>query len=158
MLHIVLHQPEIPPNTGNIGRLCASNDLEMHLVKPLGFELSDKYLKRAAMDYWMSLKYKIHEDWEGLLEHFGEEANYWFFTTKAQKSFWSANFAANDILVFGSETKGLPATILNSQPQKCLKIPMLGHSYRSLNLSTSVGIASYEALRQVSLTTVGLTS
>ncbi|MFN5538683.1 MAG: tRNA (cytidine(34)-2'-O)-methyltransferase [Candidatus Melainabacteria bacterium] len=151
MLDIVLYQPEIPPNTGNIGRLCVSNDLRLHLVEPLGFEISDKQLKRSGMDYWQYLNLTIHKDWNELISFFGESRNYWFFTTKTEKSFWSAEFQENDILVFGPETRGLPEELLNQNPQRCLTIPMLGKHKRSLNLSTSAGVAVYEALRQISL-------
>ena len=149
MLQIVLYQPEIPPNTGNIGRLCVANDLKLHLVEPLGFEINDKYLKRSGMDYWQYLNLKIHKNWQALKTDLGDENNYWFFTTKAQTAHWSVKFSENDILVFCPETRGLPAEILNENQNNCLLIPMFGEYKRSLNLSTSVGIATYEALRQI---------
>ncbi len=151
MLNIVLYQPEIPPNTGNIGRLCVSNDLKLHLVEPLGFELSDKYLLRAGMDYWKYLDLTIHKSFDELKNSLGEEYNYWFFSSKAKKSLWSANFTKNDVLVFGPETRGLPKEILEPNEAHCLQIPMHGEKHRSLNLSVSVGIATYEAIRQITL-------
>lgn len=151
MLEIVLYQPEIPPNTGNIGRLCVSNDLNLHLIEPLGFEITDKYLRRSGMDYWQYLNLKIHKSWQDLKSFLGANRNYWFFTTKAQKSHWLNRFDKNDVLVFGPETRSLPLEILQENPNNCLLIPMFGQHKRSLNLSTSVGIASYEALRQIQI-------
>jgi tRNA (cytidine/uridine-2'-O-)-methyltransferase len=150
VLNIVLYEPEIPPNTGNIGRLCVSNNLKLHLIEPLGFEISDKYLKRSGMDYWKYLDLKIHKDWSSLRQFLGiHNKNYWFFTTKASISYWSVQFQAEDILVFGPETRGLPKSLLEANLDNCLSIPMLGNYTRSLNLATSVGIAAYEALRQL---------
>ncbi len=149
MLQIVLYQPEIPPNTGNIGRLCVSNDLKLHLIKPFGFQIDDKHLRRSGLDYWEHLNYQIHESWQNFLLSVGPEINMWFFTTKSNKNFWSVSFKENDFLVFGPETRGLPNEILQIQPENNLVIPMTGSNKRSLNLSTSVGIATYEALRQL---------
>jgi len=151
MIDIVLYEPEIPPNTGNIGRLCASNQLCLHLVEPLGFKISNSYLKRAGLDYWNFLDFKIHPSWSDLKKHLGEERNYWFFTTKATKSYWSTKFMRKDVLVFGPETRGLPKSLIEANFQNALLIPMFAKQKRSLNLSTSVGIATYEALRQIKL-------
>jgi len=149
-LQIVLYQPEIPFNTGNIGRLCVSNDLSLHLIKPLGFSLDDKYLKRAGLDYWQYLDLKIHESFEELQEYLGKNRNYWYLTTKTQKAYWDIQFTSNDVLVFGQETRGLPSELLAENQTNCLRIPMYSEkNSRSLNLSTSVGIVLYEALRQL---------
>lgn len=149
MLEIVLYEPEIPPNTGNIGRLCVSNDLRLHLVEPLGFSLSDKQLKRSGLDYWDKLQLKVHKNWQALKDFLGPARNYYYFTTKAQQAYWSVKFQKDDVLVFGPETRGLPQSLLDENKESCLLIPMLGSTYyRSLNLSTCAGIAIYEALRQ----------
>ncbi|MDJ0625931.1 MAG: tRNA (cytidine(34)-2'-O)-methyltransferase [Candidatus Caenarcaniphilales bacterium] len=149
MIEIVLYQPEIPPNTGNIGRLCVCNDLRLHLIQPLGFSIEDKYLKRSGMDYWQHLKLNVHESFDALRKNLGFERKYWFFTTKAKSSIWETSFAKDDVLVFGPETRGLPAEILQQNQNYQVLIPMLSTNKRSLNLATSVGIASYEALRQI---------
>lgn len=150
MLNIVLFQPEIPQNTGNIGRLCVCNGLTLHLIKPLGFEITDKQLKRSGLDYWQYLKLEIHENWQEFYLN-KEKARFWFLTTKASKTLWEANFQENDYLVFGPETKGLPPE-LRSNSENSILIPMFSSDYkRSLNLSTSAGIVAYEALRQIKL-------
>jgi tRNA (cytidine/uridine-2'-O-)-methyltransferase len=151
MLNIVLFQPEIPQNTGNIGRVCVCNDLHLHLIKPLGFEISDKQLKRSGLDYWKNLKLTVHDDWESFLSSIPPERRLWMLTTKAKQIHWQAKFLQNDYLVFGPETKGLPLELIQNNIDRCLKIPMLSkENARSLNLSTSVGIVTYEALRQIS--------
>ena len=153
MLDIVLYEPEIPPNTGNIGRLCVANNLRLHLIKPLGFELNDKYLKRAGMDYWQYLDFTIHVNWSALCSCLGVNKTYWFFSTKGRKTYWQPSYQVNDVLVFGPETRGLPVNLLKNNSLNTVCIPMFGDKQRSLNLSTSVGIASYEALRQIKLIT-----
>ncbi len=149
-LEIVLYEAEIPWNTGNIGRLCVANSLNLHLVKPLGFSLEDKFLKRAGLDYWQFINLKIHENWQALKDFLGQNKNYYFFSKKAEKVFWDADFKEGDILVFGPETRGLPDYILEEHKENCLSIPILNSStVRSLNLSSSVSIAVYEAMRKI---------
>lgn len=146
MFNIVLVEPEIPQNTGNIARTCAATGCVLHLVKPLGFEISDKYLKRAGLDYWQYVQVKI---WENVEELFAAYPNgkFYFFTTKGRHRHDEAHFCEGDFLVFGKETKGLPEELLIKHEQTCVRIPMLG-DLRSLNLSNSVAIAVYEGLRQ----------
>lgn len=146
MFNIVLVEPEIPQNTGNIARTCAATGCVLHLVKPLGFEISDKYLKRAGLDYWQYVQVKI---WENVEELFAAYPNgkFYFFTTKGRHRHDEAHFSEGDFLVFGKETKGLPEELLIKHEQTCVRIPMLG-DLRSLNLSNSVAIAVYEGLRQ----------
>jgi len=149
MLHVVLVEPEIPPNTGNIARLCLAAGARLHLVEPLGFSLDEKALHRAGMDYWHLCDVKC---WRSLTElqcaHVG--ARFFFFTTKALKVYWDTSFQDGDFLVFGRESRGLPETLLQAHAESCLKIPMTAEA-RSLNLATSVGIALYEAKRQISV-------
>ena len=146
MFNVVLVEPEIPQNTGNIARTCAATGGTLHLVKPLGFEVSDKYLKRAGLDYWQYVEVKIWENFEQLQAAY-PEGNFWYFTTKGRKTHVDAHLSRGDFLVFGKETKGLPEELLIRHPESCLRIPMLGE-LRSLNLSNSVAIAVYEGLRQ----------
>ena len=150
MIEVVLYEPEIPSNTGNIGRLCVSNNLRLHLIEPLGFSLDDKHLKRSGLDYWPHLDLQVHKNWSALISALGAGKNYYLFTTKATKSFWSVKFKPEDVLVFGPETRGLPKSLLDEHKENCLKIPMLGAKHcRSLNLASSASIAVYEALRQL---------
>ena len=146
MLNIVLVNPEIPQNTGNIARTCAATGAKLHLIKPLGFELSDKYLKRAGLDYWHLMTYEVHESWEDFLEK-NPGAVLHFATTKAPKNYCEVSYGPDDYLVFGRETKGLDEALLSVNYDKCIRIPMR-HDARSLNLSNSVAIVLYEALRQ----------
>ena len=146
MFHVVLVEPEIPQNAGNIARTCAATGCVLHLVKPLGFEISDKYLKRAGLDYWGLVEVRVHENWEALLLEL-KGARMHFFTTKARKAYTEAEYQEGDALVFGKETKGLPEELLLQHQEECVRIPMLGET-RSLNLSNSVAIAVYEGLRQ----------
>ena len=146
MFHIVLVEPEIPQNTGNIARTCAATGCVLHLVRPIGFELSDKYLKRAGLDYWNLVTVRVHDSFEQLQEEF-PAARYFYFTTKAPRAYTQAAFEEGDFLVFGKETKGLPEELLVKHPNECVRIPMIEES-RSLNLSNSVAIAVYEGLRQ----------
>lgn len=145
-LHIVLYQPEIPPNTGNISRLCAATDCTLHLVKPLGFSLEDKHLKRAGLDYWQYLKLEIHDSWQSFMDLYGNR-NLYFATTKANQSYHQLEYQEGDFFVFGPETRGLPVEILSLSPNHNIRIPIL-HETRSLNLSSAVAIIVYEALRQ----------
>ena len=145
-MHIVLVTPEIPQNTGNIARTCAATGATLHLVKPLGFSLDDRYMRRAGLDYWHMMNYRVWED----LQHFMEEhqdARMHFATTKAPRTYAEMRYALDDYLVFGCETRGLPETLLKSVYEKCIRIPMLKEA-RSLNLSNSVAVVLYEALRQ----------
>lgn len=147
MFNIVLVEPEIPQNTGNIVRTCAATGCRLHLVRPLGFEVTDKYLKRAGLDYWQDCEIFYYNNFAELKEKF-PEANFYYFTTKGLKRHSDAAFEKGDFLVFGKETKGLPEELLMQNRQSCLRIPMLGET-RSLNLSNSVAIAVYEGLRQL---------
>ena len=149
MFHIVLVEPEIPPNTGNIGRLCLATGAELHLVKPLGFAIDDRTLKRAGLDYWAEVKVTLWESWAALRAAQAAEARWYFLTTKATRAYWDATFQAGDFLVFGRETKGLPEPLLAAHAERCLTIPMSAQT-RSLNLATAVGIVLYEGMRQIS--------
>lgn len=146
MFHVVLVQPEIPPNTGNIGRLCLATGAHLHLVHPLGFSLDDKLLKRAGLDYWAEVQVTEWPSLAALQAAQPATARYWYLTTKTERLYWSAPFQPGDFLVFGRETKGLPEPLLAAHPNACLTIPMQGT--RSLNLATAVGIVLYEAERQ----------
>lgn len=146
MFHVVLVEPEIPQNAGNIARTCAATGCVLHLVKPLGFEVSDKYLKRAGLDYWHLVNVVYHENIGELLEGNLPE-KFHFFTTKAQSVYTEAAYKEGDFLVFGKETRGLEEELLLTHRPQCVRIPMIGEA-RSLNLSNSVAIAVYEGLRQ----------
>ena len=146
MFNIVLVEPEIPPNTGNVGRLCLATRSTLHLVKPLGFSLDDRQLKRAGLDYWEDVDVKV---WDSLPALLGEKAGRnrcFFVTTKAKRPCWDVQFRAGDYLVFGRETKGLPEPLLAANRESCITIPM--HGTRSLNLATAVAIVLFEAVRQ----------
>ena len=145
-MHIVLYQPEIPQNTGNIARTCAATGSTLHLIKPLGFELSDKYLKRAGLDYWHMMQYRVYENFEELLAAY-PNARMHFLSTKAPRGHTAAQYQPDDFLVFGCETRGLPESLLSRVYDRCVRIPMVPGA-RSLNLSNSVAIVLYEALRQ----------
>lgn len=147
MFNIVLVEPEIPQNTGNIVRTCAATGCKLHLVKPLGFEVSDKYLKRAGLDYWQYVDITYWKNFDEL-QRANEGGTFYYFTTKGRKRHCDAQFEEGDFLVFGKETKGLPEELLIQHPDACLRIPMMGE-LRSLNLSNSVAIAVYEGLRQL---------
>ena len=146
-LHIVLVEPEIPQNTGNIARTSAATDSVLHLVKPLGFDISDKYLKRAGLDYWQFVKIEIHENVEEVFNKYYKGDNFYFFSTKAEKCYTEINYKDGDFLFFGRETRGLPEPLLEKYYDKTVRIPMFSN-LRSLNLSNSVAIAVFEALRQ----------
>ena len=145
-MHIVLYAPEIPQNTGNIARTCAATGSVLHLIEPLGFELSDKYLKRAGLDYWHLMELHVHPDFDTMMREY-PEAVYHFATTKAPRGYHEACYGPDDFLVFGCETKGLPESLLSRVYDRCIRIPMRQEA-RSLNLSNSVAIVLYEALRQ----------
>lgn len=146
MFHVLLVEPEIPQNTGNIARTCAATGCELHLVKPLGFELSDKYMKRAGLDYWDLVTVRVHENLNEVFSLY-PEARYFFFTTKAEHTYSDVTYRDGDFLVFGKETKGLDEELLVAHRESCVRIPML-EGTRSLNLSNSAAVAVYEALRQ----------
>ncbi len=145
-MHIVLVEPEIPGNTGNIARLCAATNSELHLVKPLGFSIEDKYLKRAGLDYWNLVKVHVHENFAEVVELY-KGHNFYFNTTKADKHYSEIQFTADDFLVFGKETAGLPEHLLEEYKEYCIRIPMVDDA-RSLNLSNAAAVVVYEALRQ----------
>ena len=147
MLHVALFEPEIPPNTGNIARLCAATFTELHIVGVTGFRMDDRTLKRAGLDYWSEVKLHRHVSLDDLHAAL-PESRFIYFTTKTQTPYTKWKFRENDCLVFGPETRGLPKDILDAHPESCLTIPMPNGKVRSLNLSTSVGIVLYEALRQ----------
>lgn len=146
MLHVVLIEPEIPQNTGNIARTCAATGSELHLVKPLGFKLEDKYLKRAGLDYWPLVKVHVHEDFAQVLERY-PGAPFFYASTKAPRSYAEVSYPQDVFLVFGKESRGLPENLLTRVYDRCIRIPMI-EGARSLNLSNSVAIVAYEALRQ----------
>ena len=146
MFHIVLVEPEIPQNAGNIARTCGATGTHLHMIRPLGFEVSDKYLKRAGLDYWNLVEIFYYDSFEQLQEK-NPNARFFYFTTKARHRHSDVSFQDGDFLVFGKETKGLPEELLMKNEETCLRIPMFADA-RSLNLSNSVAIAVYEALRQ----------
>lgn len=145
-MHIVLVEPEIPQNTGNIARTCALTGSDLHLVKPLGFSVEDRYLKRAGLDYWDKVEVRIWDNFAQVADHFKGKTLY-LATTKAKKHYAQVSFQQADVIVFGKETRGLPDEILKAFPENCIRIPMIDIG-RSLNLSNSVAIILYEALRQ----------
>jgi tRNA (cytidine/uridine-2'-O-)-methyltransferase len=150
ILHMVLYQPEIPANTGAIGRTCVAAAAKLWLVRPLGFRLDDRRLRRAGLDYWEHLTWEAVDDWQDLVRRLPDaERRSWLLTKTASTVYTDASFQRGDVLVFGSETCGLPPSLLESHPDRLLRIPMRPEA-RSLNLSVSAGIAVYEALRQIS--------
>jgi tRNA (cytidine/uridine-2'-O-)-methyltransferase len=151
VIHIVLFQPEIPQNTGNIGRMCALTRSRLHLIHPLGFKITDRHLRRAGMDYWHSLDVHHHGEWAAFRASAAAPKRLWLFTTKAERRFWDAPFADHDGLVFGNEGSGAPAWLHEELADWRLTIPHANPALRSLNLSTAAGIACYEALRQTGL-------
>ena len=146
MFHVVLVEPEIPQNAGNIARTCAATGCTLHLVRPLGFEISDKYLKRAGLDYWHLVDVRVHESLAAFLAEY-PAARMHLFTTKARRTYAEAAYREGDFLVFGKETRGLEEEFLLQHAEECVRIPMREEA-RSLNLSNSVAIAVYEGLRQ----------
>lgn len=147
MFHVALIEPEIPPNTGNIARLCAATFTDLHIVGVTGFRMDDRTLKRAGLDYWDAVKLHRHIDLEDLYQAL-PASRFLYFTTKTDKIYSNFEFAENDCLIFGRETRGLPEDLLKANWERALTIPMPNEKVRSLNLATSVGIALYEALRQ----------
>ena len=150
ILNVVLHQPEIPQNTGNIGRTCVAIGAKLWLIRPLGFQLSDKYLKRAGMDYWQHLDWEAVDSWAELRTRL-PDSNVWYLTRTATRLVWDAEFQRGDILLFGSESRGLPSAILNEEPTNKVKLPMTD-LVRSLNLASTANTVAYEAVRQLGAT------
>ena len=147
MFNIVLVEPQIPPNTGTIGRLCVNLGATLHLVKPLGFDIDDKAVRRAGLDYWSQLDLVVWESFADFLATHPIDNRTHLATTKTDRLYWDADFQRGDYLLFGSETRGLDERVLLEHPDRCLTIPM-GSGGRSLNLGVSVGLVAYEALRQ----------
>ncbi|MGA3171337.1 MAG: tRNA (cytidine(34)-2'-O)-methyltransferase [Chthoniobacteraceae bacterium] len=155
LLNVVLYQPEIPSNTGNIARTCLATGARLHLIKPLGFSIDDRQLKRAGLDYWDEVDVRIWENVDELFAATREEAERrFFFTTKTRRAYYEAKFKAGDWLFFGRETKGLPESLLEANAENCVTIPMESGA-RSLNLSVAAGIAIYEARRQFAAEAAG---
>ena len=146
--NIVLVNPQIPPNTGNVARLCAATKSKLHLVKPMGFEIDDKKMKRAGLDYWDFLDVEIHENIDDFIRKYDNE-KFIFLSSKVKKKYWDHNFKDGDFLIFGSETKGLPKEIMDKFKDQMLNIPQYEEHVRCLNLSNSVSIVLYEAIRQI---------
>jgi tRNA (cytidine/uridine-2'-O-)-methyltransferase len=147
MFNVVLVEPEIPPNTGNIGRLCLATGSTLHLVRPLGFSIDDRTLKRAGLDYWKEVDVQLWDSFDDLRRSRQSDSRFFFLTTKSKRAYYDVPFQAGDFLVFGRETKGLPESLLAAHSDELLTIPMRGT--RSLNLATAVGIVLFEAMRQV---------
>ncbi len=147
-LNVVLVEPEIPQNAGNIARTCAVTGSKLHLVRPLGFEVTDKYLKRAGLDYWHLVEICYYDSIEEVMDKFYNGKNFWFFSTKAKCVHSDAHYKDGDFLVFGKETKGLPEPLLEKHYDECVRLPMMNET-RSLNLSNSVCVGVYEGLRQL---------
>ncbi|MGC2352212.1 MAG: tRNA (cytidine(34)-2'-O)-methyltransferase [Candidatus Udaeobacter sp.] len=146
MFNVVLIEPEIPPNTGNIGRLCLATGSRLHLVKPLGFSLDNRELRRAGLDYWEEVRLQLWDSFDALRRAQPVCTRYFFLTTKSERPYYEVSFQKLDFLVFGRETKGLPEDLLAANVDNCITIPM--HGTRSLNLATAVAIVLFEAVRQ----------
>lgn len=147
-LHVALVEPEIPPNTGNVARLCAATGCQLHLVEPLGFRIDDRELKRAGLDYWSHLGVAVHASLDAFLDATAHLER-WYFSTRAQRPYAQAPFARGDVLVFGRETKGLPDALLRAHPDRALRIPIRPGTVRSLNLATAAGVVTYAALERI---------
>lgn len=148
-MHIALYEPEIPPNTGNVARLCAATNTDLHVVGVTGFRMDDRELRRSGLDYWKYVSLHRHVDLDELYDRL-PDSRFVYLTTKATRPYWEWRFEERDCLVFGPETRGLPADLLGANSDRCLTIPMPSADVRSLNLATSVGIVLYEAIRQTS--------
>jgi tRNA (cytidine/uridine-2'-O-)-methyltransferase len=149
-LNVVLVEPEIPPNTGNVARLCAVTHSRLHLVGPLGFQINDSTLRRAGMDYWEQASITVYPDWETFRPVL-DGGRVWLIETGGARTLWEASFQDGDFLILGKESKGLPSHVLGEYPDRKASIPMPNPMTRSLNLSTAAGIAVYEALRQINV-------
>ena len=146
MFNVVLVEPEIPPNTGNIGRLCLATRSTLHLIKPLGFSLDNRELRRAGLDYWEEVPLELWDSFDALQRAQPSATRYFFLTTKSKRPYYEVRFQKDDFLVFGRETKGLSEDLLGANVNNCVTIPM--HGTRSLNLATAVAIVLFEAVRQ----------
>jgi tRNA (cytidine/uridine-2'-O-)-methyltransferase len=149
MFHVVLIEPEIPWNTGNVGRTCLGAEAELHLVGRLGFHLDDKQVQRAGLDYWEKVVVHRHDSWEAFLESLPLDAALFFFSTKGTKDYWDIQFPEEAYLIFGKETAGFPKSFYETYKDRLYRIPQKDESIRSLNLSTSAGIVLFEAIRQI---------
>lgn len=147
LLHVVLHQPEIPHNTGSVGRTCVAVGAKLWLVRPLGFRVDDYYLRRSGLDYWELLNWEVVDDWDALVAKLGDPARYWYLTKTGTRSYAAAEYARGDVLVFGSESQGLPPALLEANRERALRIPTRS-DVRSLNLSNAAAVILYEAVRQ----------
>jgi len=147
-MHVVLLEPEIPPNTGNVARLCAATHSTLHLIEPFGFKFDDAALKRAGMDYWQHVRWHRWATWKAFGQTLAPTARLWFIESNGPKRYDQVNFAPDDYLVFGRETAGLPKTLLEQNRDRWLRIPMMNPPARSLNLSNCVALVLFEALRQ----------
>jgi tRNA (cytidine/uridine-2'-O-)-methyltransferase len=147
-MQVVLVEPEIPPNTGNVARLCAATRSILHLVEPFGFDLSDRTLRRAGMDYWQHVEWHRWKNWEQFVSHQPNDAQFWLVESEGARLYSEAEYGAGDYLVFGRETAGLPARLLERHRDRCVRIPMFSLQARSLNLSNCVALVLFEALRQ----------
>lgn len=150
-MQVVLFEPEIPPNTGSVARLCAATLTPLHLIEPLGFKIDDKHLKRAGLDYWEFVDLHVHKSWDDFIRT-ASPKTLLHFSKRASRSYTSMTYSESDFLVFGPETRGLPKSILDADPERTLRIPMMSSGVRSLNLSNAVSIVLYEALRQLGKT------
>ena len=149
-MHVVLFQPEIPPNTGSIARLCAATLTPLHLIEPLGFKIDDRHLKRAGLDYWQFVDLRVHKSWDEFLAAPPvKQKHLLYFSKRAMRSYTRARYEENHYLVFGPETRGLPQHLLDANSDSSYRIPMAGAGVRSLNLSNAVSIVLYEGLRQL---------
>lgn len=148
-MHVVLVEPEIPPNTGNVARLCAATGAHLHLIEPLGFQLENKHLKRAGMDYWKHVTWYKWPHWSAFIDQVNPDSKLWFVESDGPKNHAEVHYGPHDYLVFGRETAGLPAELVQQHREQWLRIPMMNKDARSLNLSNSVAIVLYEALRQI---------
>tara|TARA_Y100001933_G_scaffold166116_1_gene164364 strand:- start:194 stop:676 length:483 start_codon:yes stop_codon:yes gene_type:complete len=147
-MNVVLVEPEIPPNTGNVARLCAVTGSSLHLIAPLGFRLDDRQLKRAGMDYWDQVQWRIWEDWEDFFKSLPPQARCWFVEQGGKRRYDEVEYGADDYLIFGRETVGLPESLLKKNDNSWVRIPMFNAQARSLNLANCVSIVLYDALRQ----------
>ena len=147
-MNVVLVEPEIPPNTGNVARLCAATRSVLHLIEPFGFKLDDAQLKRAGMDYWQHVEWQRWKDWQAFAQSLSPSARLWFVESNGPRLYPEADFQSDDYLVFGRETAGLPKQLLEAHRERWLRIPMFNPEARSLNLSNCVALVLFEALRQ----------
>ena len=148
MFNLVLHQPEIPHNAGAAGRLCLATGAKLHLIRPLGFSIDDKQVRRAGLDYWKDVDVSVWDSLDDLRAAAAASARFWMITTKAGHSYWEADYQAGDYFILGCESRGLPESLLEENRETLLRIPMLPESTRSLNLSTAAALVLFEAVRQ----------